>query len=528
MPYQYQSAEGTLTERVDRRRRAPAHHRGRALFFWLLPCGLVVFGCVSPRNAQPPEAQHPAAHDVHHEVVQTVYYRADEGFVPARLDVETGARVVLVDESGDRLAPRFAVAHAESHSGEQADHHGAHGEDHHSDAPAWTPDDPDADGHSREWTQAFHVSGYWRYYNDENPSHTGLIVALSPPGSTLEPLVVEEEALSFPEPPAQTTEQYDRLLQDTEAVREFMHMYGPRATLRVLREAEVATGIDCHGSAHHLGRMTFAEYGAAASVSVEEVCRSGMRHGMLEQLFVARGIANLAEDVGVLCFSANNSFARHQCLHGVGHGVMAWTAYEIEDALKLCDHLSDEMNRSSCYSGVFMENVVNGLASEVGQRSAYLDANDPHYPCNALEDRYVDDCYWYQTSQMLAVFNRDLDLVAQACEEAPPTGRRTCFGSYGRDLSGMYPGSHLTIAHYCGVPSTVQYRNACIDGAARTLFWDESQQGEGLALCAAMEDPLLTETCYRSIVTQAHAVLDERESFCSQIPEQWRHLCRRQ
>lgn len=484
-----------------------------------------------PRNLPPHEAEHAAVHEAAHdsrdEVVETVYYRAGEGFVPTRLDIETGTRVVLINESGEEFAPLFAAGHADSHSGGHADHHGAHGDDHHSGAPAWTPRASHADGHAQEWTHAFHVSGYRRYRNDLNPDHTGLIVALDPPGSNLEPLVVEGEALSFPEAPELTADRYDELLRDTEAVREFMHAYGPHNTLEVLRQAEVATGVDCHGSAHHLGRMTFSEYGAAASVSAEEACRSGMRHGMLEQLFVDRGIGNLAQDVGVLCPPNSSSFVRHQCLHGVGHGVMAWTAYEIEDALMLCDRLSDQPSQSSCYTGVFMENVVSGLAGEVGQRSTYVDREDPHYPCNALDARYVDACYWYQTSQMLNVFNRDLDLVAQACEEAPPASRRTCFGSYGRDVTGMYPRSPRTVAHYCSVPPTAQYRLSCIDGAARTLFWDESQQDKGLALCEAVEDPLTSDRCYESIVLQAHAVVDERESFCSRIPEQWRDWCLR-
>ena len=495
--------------------------------------GLAVSGCGSTQStqtSQPPEAANHAAHDAAAGAVQTVLYRAGEGFVPARLDVGTGTRVVLVNESGEQLAPRFGVAQGDSHSGGETDDHGAHGAHspgHHSDAPAWTSDDPHGDDHGREWAHAFNVSGYWRYHNDLNPSHTGLIVALPPAGTKLEPLVVEGEALSFPETPALTPDEYRELLQDTEAVREFMKAHGPHNTLKVLRQAEVETGLDCHQSAHHLGRMTLAEYGAAASVSVEEACQSGMRHGMMEQLFVTRGITNLAEDVEVLCPSEIDSFSRHQCLHGVGHGVMAWTAYEIEDALQLCDLLSGEASQRSCYTGIFMENVVSGLSAEVGQSSAYVNRNDPHYPCNTLDQRYVDDCYWYQTSQMLVVFNRDLELVVQACQEAPPVARRSCFGSYGRDVSGIHGRSPLMIAHYCGLAPSVQYRGTCIDGAARTLFWEESQQDEGLALCAAVEDPLLAESCYESVFGQARTVLGDLEPFCGKAPDQWQDRCRR-
>ena len=377
--------------------------------------GLAVSGCVSTQSTQSadlPEAENHAAHDAGVGAVQTIYYRPARGSSrlastwrpePAWSWSTSPPNNSLPDSASPRAIHtrqrRRAITARTARATTPMPLPGSR--------TIRIPTATAAGGITRST-----VSGYWRYHNHQNPSHTGLIVALAPPGTKLEPLVVEGQELSFPEAPALTRDEYRALLGDTEAVREFMGAYGPHNTLKVLRQAEVETGLDCHQSAHHLGRMTFAEYGAAASISVEEVCRSGMRHGMMEQLFVNRGIANLAEDVEVLCPSEVNSFSRYQCLHGVGHGVMAWTAYEIEDALQLCDLLSDESSQRSCYTGIFMENVVSGLSAEVGQRSAYVDRNDPHYPCNILDERYVDDCYWYQTSQMLVVFNRDLELVA--------------------------------------------------------------------------------------------------------------------
>ena len=163
--------------------------------------GLAVSGCVSTQSTQSadlPEAENHAAHDAGVGAVQTIYYRAGEGFVPARLDVETGTRVVLVNESAEQLAPRFGVAQGDSHSAEETGHHGAHSQGHHSDAPAWKSDDPHPDGHGRGWDHAFNVSGYWRYHNHQNPSHTGLIVALAPAGTKLEPLVVEGRSSLVP------------------------------------------------------------------------------------------------------------------------------------------------------------------------------------------------------------------------------------------------------------------------------------------------------------------------------------------
>ena len=481
---------------------------------------------------------HPAAGDT----PQVVRYRAGDGFVPARLDVQTGTRVLLVDESGGDLAPMFGAAHsgaddpgavahdaasaeADHEQHEQHDQHG-HAGHHGGAAPVWMREGPDGAG---PWSHAFSTSGYWRFHNAKAPGHVALIVALPPEGTMLEPLVTSAEALTFPAAPELTNEQFTELLGDTGKVREYMEIYGPANTLNLLRQGEIETGIDCHSGAHHLGRMAFAEFGAAAVLGVDEVCQSGVRHGVMEQLFVSRGITNLAEDVGALCPSAEVPFIRHQCLHGVGHGVMAWTAYELEDALGLCDRLGDgdDLTKRSCYTGVFMENVVSGLSGEVGQTSTYVDDEDPHYPCNALPERYVNDCYWYQTSQMLNVFHHDLSRVPEACQEAPPNARRACFGSWGRDVGGTHRGNPYLIAQYCRLSPTLGLQGDCIDGAARTVFWDSTQQDAGIALCTEVEDPIAAETCWQTIVSQAHLVGSDLAPFCAQLPGRWLDRCLR-
>lgn len=470
--------------------------------------------------------------------VRFVRYRAGEGFVPGRLDVEAGTRVVLVDETGGQLTPRFGVGRQETAAaeasgapgehgehGDSGDAHAGHAVHDHGEGPVWMPENGSDDASDRRFAHRFETSGYWRFHNAAAPGDAALIVALTPPDETPPPLVMSRGELPSASPPEMTAEDFTVLLTDTERLRETMETYGPGQTLELLRLGEVETGIDCHGGAHHLGRMAFARYGAAAAAGLSEACQSGMRHGVMEQLFVGRGIANLAEDVDALCPDASDAFGRHQCFHGVGHGVMAWTAYELEDALGICGRLGDDSGRRSCYSGVFMENVVSGLSGAVGQRSTYVDAEDPHYPCNALPERYVNDCYWYQTSQMLNVFGQDLERVAEACREAPAIGRRSCFGSYGRDVGSAHRGNPYLVVQYCLLPGSLQHRGDCIDGAARTLFWDATQQEAGLALCAEVEEPIVAETCRQAIVNQAHAVVADLAPFCAKLPDRWRERC---
>ena len=150
------------------------------------------------------------------------------------------------------------------------------------------------------------------------------------------------------------------LFRDDALLARFTEEYGPANTVRLLSETGDRTGVDCHPRAHQLGRIAYELFGSAAFSLSGHERHSGGYHGATEAFFHAWGTANLDTDIEAICGDSLNSFFRHQCVHGVGHGLMAWTSYEIFDALDLCDLLRDASDRLSCYSGIFMENVVGG------------------------------------------------------------------------------------------------------------------------------------------------------------------------
>ena len=71
-------------------------------------------------------------------------------------------------------------------------------------------------------------------------------------------------------------------------------------------------------------------------------------------------------------------FLLYQCIHGLGHGLMIYTGYDLPVSLKTCDGLRHGLRPVSCSGGVFMEN----FNSSYGVTSKYLRKNDPIYPCN--------------------------------------------------------------------------------------------------------------------------------------------------
>ena len=202
------------------------------------------------------------------------------------------------------------------------------------------------------------------------------------------------------------------LFRNDDLLRRFVKDYGPTETIRVLSENASRVNVACHERAHVAGRIAYELFGAVAFYLAGHECQAGAYHRATEALFFSRGTSDLLADVSAICSQDLNRFFLHQCIHGVGHGLMAWTSYEMLDALELCDGLDTDQDRLSCYSGVFMENVVGGLSGSMGHTSEYL-SDDLHFPCNVVEQRHVVHCYYYQTSRMLQLSGGDFQVVAK-------------------------------------------------------------------------------------------------------------------
>ena len=74
------------------------------------------------------------------------------------------------------------------------------------------------------------------------------------------------------------------------------------------------------------------------------VCWSGYYHGILERAFAGVSEEDLPAVSRRLCASAQvrrSDFIAYQCVHGLGHGLMIYTDYDMPLSLETCDALVD-------------------------------------------------------------------------------------------------------------------------------------------------------------------------------------------
>ena len=197
---------------------------------------------------------------------------------------------------------------------------------------------------------------------------------------------------------------------------------------------------DCHPVVHAIGRETFRLKGNIhdSFSACDQTCHSGCYHGAVERFLRGDDIysetyrhpnqAELKKKATAACDANTPLRFRYQCLHGLGHAILFFSAYQLQSSLDICDALGDDWSRSSCYGGVFMENVSNATNEKKN-----FSPTDYHAPCNQLADQYRQECYIMQTSRMLEM-GLSTERMLEECAKAGAF-RVACTQSIGRDLS---------------------------------------------------------------------------------------------
>ena len=262
---------------------------------------------------------------------------------------------------------------------------------------------------------------------------------------------------------------------------------GPKPALeRLQREVQTNTAVagDCHRIAHRMGSAALARFKdkvGPAFVAGKPVCASGYYHGIVERAFLGQPTDKLAIVARQLCSDpqiTEQRFLFYQCTHGLGHGLMIYTGYDLRESLRTCDDLRSGFDRVSCSGGVFMEN----FNSSYGVTSKYLRKDDPIYPCNSVAERHKLYCYLLVTANILRVENYDQARTANTCRRSEKRWIKTCFESFGRDVSGIAGKDASKALASCRLAKANE--GDCLYGVSREIVNADAAGERGGRFCA--------------------------------------------
>jgi cytochrome c553 len=307
---------------------------------------------------------------------------------------------------------------------------------------------------------------------------------------------------------------------------------GPKAALAQLQvtlQTNRAVQVDCHRIAHQMGSAALARFKdrvAPAFIAGNPICASGYYHGIIERAFLGQPNARLATVARQLCSDPQinaQRFLAYQCIHGLGHGLMIYTGYDLPGSLKTCDELQTGFDRVSCTGGVFMEN----FNSSYGVTSKYLRPNDPIYPCDAVAERHKLYCYLLVTANILRVTGGNLTATARACLRSERDWVSTCYESFGRDVSGIAGKDAGRAIASCRLAAA--HEGDCIYGVSREIVNADAAGTRGGRFCARTSRRF-RERCYAgvgSVLASIEPTSQRLRGVCRQVSGNYADGCLR-
>ncbi|HEU4886096.1 MAG TPA: hypothetical protein VFT45_27910 [Longimicrobium sp.] len=361
-------------------------------------------------------------------------------------------------------------------------------------------------------------------------------------------------------------------------------------TMEVLDSLVIVDGdvrANAHALAHGLGIAAYRtpETMAATFAACPPTQMSGCYHGVVQGYFLSlarQGRLPGTAELDVMCEPhRGTTFLFFQCAHGMGHGLMAVHDNHVPMSLDACDLATDNFIRTSCYGGVFMENVVrvthphhtaeghagtqahdghdaqpadphaaHGAASAAGhdehaghaagqqaqamQHAPWqpLNRNDPLYPCNAVAPKYQDACYMMQTSAILYFNGSDVAATGRACESAPAAMVSVCFGSLGRDITALAAQNHARSLELCGRTAGQAGGRGqlwCTLGVVQNLVNVAANPDEGLRFCRIVTGGDAKSQCYRAVGEMISTLVNgpaQRSQSCQAAEPEYVAICR--
>ncbi|TSC83302.1 MAG: hypothetical protein G01um101419_56 [Parcubacteria group bacterium Gr01-1014_19] len=385
-----------------------------------------------------------------------------------------------------------------------------------------------------KWSFKFDQPGVWKFHDHLRPSILGVITVKGEAQAAK-----AEPKKSLPNPSATDSAKFSKtnimvaLKTETE-MRYWLETVGPKKIMeKLLADTGGGSVVDCHQESHTVGRLAYQIYGAVAFKDGNASCHSGYYHGAIEQLLKEKGTTNLSKVINEVCESFATQFGIFECLHGVGHGVLAFDDYDMPKAIKTCQLLKDAYSISSCYGGMFMENIVTAQGSGGSKdHETKWASTDPHFPCNSIDQNFEVQyqCYQMQTSWMLSLFDYNFDRVQKECFKARADMIDVCFKSFGRDAAGHTLRNPFKIRDLCAkVPDVQNYYYICVVGATNVIidFWGDGLSTQATELCRILPETG-KRSCYTTLASRLNDLFntkERRQLICDTFEADYKNLC---
>ena len=300
-------------------------------------------------------------------------------------------------------------------------------------------------------------------------------------------------------------------------------------TLKALKDNENYPEVyaRCHEVTHYLSRSEFDKQQSIAKVysQCDSTCHGGCYHGTMEAYLknqLSSKNFDLNKDFAAICGKQSDYQSLvefNECLHGMGHAAMFVTDMEFFQSLNLCDSMEAQEHKERCYTGVFMENSSSSTSFD--HASKYTKQNDPFYPCNVMEEKYLPLCWQYQSSYFALINGQDWVKVANMCMQIPQQHQDRCFRAIGTNQVG-YTTSLEVMRDDCEQMPNEHFQDVCVGGVVSSMAYRFVGDPKKMLTFCSLVNSEHKETCFKQMGTaflEWTQKLDQQEGYCQQIAD---------
>lgn len=324
----------------------------------------------------------------------------------------------------------------------------------------------------------------------------------------------------------------------------------------------IPPNIDLHLLGHVVGDVLFKQEGLNGIKVCTNDLRNACSHSIVVGALLTEGLGALPKAVDTCHLAPGGAGAYTMCIHGLGHGVLAYTNYDMKKAIELCDKVGQPVlgsrEYSECTGGIAMEMMagVNDPVAWAKESPNYFSKNDPLAPCDMdfMPEAAQPMCYNFLTPHLFEMAGADLGRPGQKdfekaftfCAKLPVSNKlnwENCYGGFGKEFPVLVNDRNVesvqelsdaklkTIYEWCRLAKVKDGVAACLSSALSSLYWGgENNRDVAIRFCNVMSDVESQSGCFANLSGAVSFYIKDqayRQSYCSEIPQAYQSDCRR-
>jgi hypothetical protein len=378
--------------------------------------------------------------------------------------------------------------------------------------------------------------GLWVY---ENPKVQGLQLSNTPQTSYPEVAELEGKDKSF--------DQLKKYFTDLAWKKGAEYAYS------VLKIAPMPPNTDMHLMGHVVGDVLYQQQGLDGIKLCTNDFRNACSHSIVVGLLLDNGESILPKIAEACKQAPGGKGAYTMCYHGLGHGVLTYTAYNLPKTVELCQK-TGTAEGIECIGGSIMELISGGDHDKVlwaKERPQYLKPADPFYPCLAsfMPENARTLCLTYLVPYLWEAVDgnigqpssEDSEKAFALCAKLDNQYKNTCYGGFGKEfivlaqnrdirkIEDMTDSQLLQAYNWCELAKDPSGIEACLASGLSSLYWGgENNRQVSIRFCSVIPNSGQESTCFSNLIGYVKYYISDdtyKKSFCTELPANFKDQC---